>query len=125
MREAGIDFVVAEQNREKVERLREKGLHAVCGDAAEPATLVQAHVARAAVLVIATPDAFDVRKVVETARALNPPIEVIVRTHSEDEARMLRSEGIGTIFMGEDELAKGMSRHLLTRLGKGTRKEDR
>ena len=124
MREAGIDFVVAEQNREKVERMREKGVHAVCGDAAEPATLIQAHVARAAVLVIATPDAFDVRKVVETARTLNPPIEVIVRTHSEDEARMLRGENVGVVFMGEDELAKGMSRHLLERMGKGTRKED-
>ena len=125
MRDKGVDFVVAEQNREKVERMREKGIHAVCGDAAEPATLIQAHVARAAVLVIATPDAFDVRKVVETARTLNPPIEVIVRTHSEDEAQMLRREGIGTIFMGEDELARGMSRHLLERMGKGTRKEDR
>ncbi len=125
MRDKGVDFVVAEQNREKVERMRGKGIHAVCGDAAEPATLIQAHVARAAVLVIATPDAFDVRRVVETARTLNPPIEVIVRTHSEDEATMLRREGIGTIFMGEDELAKGMSRHLLERMGKGTRKEDR
>jgi CPA2 family monovalent cation:H+ antiporter-2 len=121
MRENGVDFVVAEQNREKVERMREKGLHAVCGDAAEPATLIQAHVARAAMLVIATPDAFDVRKVVETARTLNPPIEVIVRTHGEDEARMLRREGLGTVFMGEDELAKGMARHLLGRMGKGPR----
>jgi CPA2 family monovalent cation:H+ antiporter-2 len=121
MREKGVDFVVAEQNREKVERLREKGIHAVCGDAAEPATLIQAHVARAAMLVIATPDAFDVRMVVETARTLNPSIEVVVRTHGEDEARMLRSEGLGTVFMGEDELAKGMARHLLGRMGKGPR----
>ncbi len=118
MRASGIDFVVAEQNREKVERLRERGFHTVCGDAAEPATLVQAHVAHAAVLVIATPDAFDVRKVTETARTLNPAIEVIVRTHSDDEAAMLRREGIGAIFMGEEELAKGMSRHLLDRMGK-------
>ena len=125
MQEAGVDFVVAEQNREKVERMREKGLHAVCGDAAEPATLIQAHVARAAMLVIATPDAFNVRKVVETARTLNPPIEVIVRTHSEDEAQMLRRENVGAVFMGEDELARGMSRHLLERMGKGIRKEDR
>jgi CPA2 family monovalent cation:H+ antiporter-2 len=125
MREKGVDFVVAEQNREKVERMRGKGIHAVCGDAAEPATLIQAHVARAAMLVIATPDAFNVRKVVETARTLNPPIEVIVRTHSEDEAQMLRRENVGTVFMGEDELARGMSRHLLERMGRGTRQEDR
>lgn len=59
-------------------------------------------------LVIATPDAFDVRKVVETARTLNPPIEVVVRTHGEEEAGMLQREGIGAIFVGEEELAKGM-----------------
>jgi CPA2 family monovalent cation:H+ antiporter-2 len=118
LRNAGVDFVVAEQNREKVERLRARGFHAVCGDAADPATLIQAHVARAAMLVIATPDAFDVRNVVETARTLNPPIEVVVRTHSEDEAGMLQREGIGAIFVGEEELAKGMSRHLLARMGK-------
>jgi len=118
LRNAEVDFVVAEQNREKVERLRARGFHAVCGDAADPATLIQAHVARAAMLVIATPDAFDVRNVVETARTLNPPIEVVVRTHSEDEAGMLQREGIGAIFVGEEELAKGMSRHLLERMGK-------
>lgn len=124
MQGAGIDFVVAEQNREKVERLRGKGIHAVCGDAAEPATLVQAHVARAAMLVIATPDAFNVRKVVETARTLNPPIEVMVRTHSEEEAEMLRRDEIGAVFMGEDELARGMAHHLLGRMGRGERRGD-
>ena len=72
-------------------------------------------------LVIATPDTFDVRMVVETARTLNPSIEVMVRTHGEDEARMLRREGMGTVFMGEDELARGMARHLLGRMGKGPR----
>ena len=76
-------------------------------------------------LVIATPDTFNVRKVVQTARTLNPPIEIVVRTHSEDEAQMLRRESIGTVFMGEHELAQGMTRHLLERMGKGTRSEDR
>jgi CPA2 family monovalent cation:H+ antiporter-2 len=38
-----------------------------------------------------------------------------VRTHSEDELRLLHSEGIGVIFNGEEELAKRMSRHVLER----------
>jgi len=118
LEEAGISFVVAEQNREIVERLRGRGVHAVSGDASEPAVLIQAHVARAGMLVIATPDTFNVRKVVETARTLNPGIEVVVRTHSEAEARLLRRENVGTIFLGERELAKGMTRHLLDRLGR-------
>jgi len=116
LREHGIAFVVAEQNREIVEKLRAEGTHAVSGDAAEPAVLIQAHIAHARMLVIATPDTFNVRKVVETARTLNPPIEVVVRTHSEEEAEMLHREGIGTVFMGERELALGMSRHLVARM---------
>ncbi|MFP5340928.1 MAG: cation:proton antiporter, partial [Gammaproteobacteria bacterium] len=52
----GIPYVVAEQNRELVEDLRMKGMAAVSGNASDPAVLIQAHVARAAMLVVATPD---------------------------------------------------------------------
>ncbi len=54
--------------------------------------LIQAHVARAHMLVIATPDAFQTRKMIEIARTLNPRIHVVVRCHSEDEAALLRRE---------------------------------
>ncbi|UXY16269.1 Kef family K(+) transporter [Chitiniphilus purpureus] len=114
----GVPFVVAEQNREIVEMLRAQGIPAVSGNAVEPAVLIQAHVARAAMLVIATPDAFGVRKMVEVARMLNPPIETVVRTHSEEEAVLLVNEAVGRVFMGEQELAKGMARHVLERFGR-------
>ena len=68
-------------------------------------------------LVIATPDTLNVRKVVEIARTLNPSIEVVVRTHNEAEAALLQQENIGTVFMGEHELALGMTRHVLMRRG--------
>ena len=85
----GIPFVVAEQNREMVERLRAKGIAAVSGDASDPAVLIQAHIARASMLVVATPDTFDVRQMIKTARTLNPGIETVVRTHNEEEAGLL------------------------------------
>jgi CPA2 family monovalent cation:H+ antiporter-2 len=111
----GIPYVVAEQNRELVESLRKQGVAAVYGDAAEPAVLVQAHIADAAMLVVATPDPMGVRQMVQAARTLNPAIEVVLRTHSEDESQLLRSDGIGTVFFGEEELAKGMTGHVLQR----------
>lgn len=113
--ERSIPYVVAEQNREVVEDLRKKGKAAVSGDAADPAVLIQAHIADAAMLVVATPDALDVRQMADTARTLNPAIEIVLRTQSEDESLLLRKEGIGTIFLGEDELAKGMASHVLQR----------
>ncbi len=113
--ERGIPYVVAEQNREQVEALRQQGVAAVSGNAADPAVLIQAHIAQAAMLVIATPDPLGVRQMADTARALNPAIEIVLRTHGEDESRLLRQDGIGTVFHGEEELAKGMASHVLRR----------
>ncbi|MDC8016061.1 YbaL family putative K(+) efflux transporter [Tahibacter soli] len=110
-----IPFVVAEQNRELVEDLRASGVAAVVGDATDPAVLIQAHIANAAMLVIATPDTLGVRRMVDVARTLNPAVEVVLRTHSEDESVLLRAEGLGTVFFGEEELARGMAGHVMTR----------
>jgi len=67
-------------------------------------------------LVIAIPDAFQARQMIEAARMLNPAIETVVRTHSEEEAELLRRENAGKVFMGEHELAVGMARHVLERV---------
>ncbi len=111
----GIPYVVAERSREIVESLRKKGIAAVSGDAADPAVLIQAHIAHAAMLVVATPDALQVRQMADTARALNPQIEILLRSHNEEESDLLRKEGIGDVFFGEEELAKGMTGHVLDR----------
>ncbi|HET6787704.1 MAG TPA: NAD-binding protein, partial [Aquabacterium sp.] len=110
-----IPYVVAEQNREIVEDLRKRGVAAVSGHASDPAVLIQAHIADAAMLVVATADTFNVRQMVDTARTLNPAIEVVLRSSSEDESQLLRHEGLGTVFFGEEELARGMSHHVLQR----------
>ncbi|SFN29590.1 monovalent cation:H+ antiporter-2, CPA2 family [Nitrosospira briensis] len=112
----GTPLVVAEQNREIVEGLRKRGIHAVAGDAAEPAVLIQAHIARAAVLVIAVPDTLRARRMIETARILNPPIEIIIRTHTDEEAALLQKESGGAVFLGEHELALSMTRDILTKV---------
>ncbi|HAV37068.1 MAG TPA: Kef family K(+) transporter [Massilia sp.] len=112
----GIHYVVAEQNREIVDALRKRDQPAVVGDASEPAVLIQAHIARAAVLVIATPDTFHVRAMIEIAKALNPEIRCVVRTHNEQEAELLREDTGGKVFLGEHELAGSMTRYVLDTL---------
>ncbi|WPH16233.1 YbaL family putative K(+) efflux transporter [Variovorax paradoxus] len=110
-----IPYVVAEQNRELVEKLREAGVAAVWGDAADPAVLIQAHIARARVLVVAIPDAMNVRQMMETARTLNPAIETVIRSHNEEEAGLLTREMAATVFLGEQELAQAMARDVVRR----------
>ncbi|MDX2061294.1 MAG: YbaL family putative K(+) efflux transporter [Gemmatimonadales bacterium] len=116
----GFTVVVVEQAREMVERLRERHVPAVAGDAAVPAVLIQAHVARARFLVVAIPDLAPLRPILATARALNPAIEVVVRTHGEEEAELLRRERVGEVFLGEHELAVTMARHVRERAAGGT-----
>ena len=110
-----IPYVVAEQNRELVEKLREGGVAAVWGDAADPAVLIQAHIARARVLVVATPDTLNVRQMIETARTLNPAIQTVIRSHNEQEAQLLTQDAAVTVFLGEHELAQAMARDVVQR----------
>ena len=95
--------------------LRKQGKNAVSGDATEPSVLIQAHITDAAMLVIATADPLNVRQMIDTARTLNPDIEIVLRTRSEDETKLLRKDQIGTVFFGEEELAKSMTHHILQR----------
>lgn len=115
LNEKNIPYIVAEQNRELVQDLRKQSINAVSGDAAEPSVLIQAHIKDAAMLVIATPDLLNVRQMIDTARTLNPDIEIVLRSRSEDETNLLRKDCMGTVFFGEEELAKSMSHHILNR----------
>lgn len=112
----GVPFVVADQNRAIIEQLRARNIPAVAGDASTAMVLAQAHVARAAILIIATPDTLKAGKMIETALALNPGIEIMVRTQSEMEANLLKQGQKGRVFLAEHELADNIVRHVLSRM---------
>lgn len=118
LKQKDIPFVVVESNREHVEFLREQNMPAVFGDASDPSVLIQAHIARAGMLVAATANTFHVRQMIEIARTLNPTIETVIRTHVEEEAILWQQENVGKIFLGEQQLAEGMAAHILHRMGK-------
>ncbi|HEY8568433.1 YbaL family putative K(+) efflux transporter [Microbulbifer sp.] len=107
--QAGISVVVAEQNRELVEQLRERGMAAVSGDAAQPEVLIQAHVARARLLIVTIPDTLRTRRMMETARLLKPDIQVLARAIGDEDAHLLTRDGAAGVFVREQELARGMS----------------
>ncbi|WP_105101999.1 YbaL family putative K(+) efflux transporter [Microbulbifer pacificus] len=106
---AGISIVVAEQSRELVEQLRERGLAAVSGDAAEPEVLIQAHVARARLLIVTIPDSLRARRMIETASLLKPDIQVLARASGDEDARMLARDGAAGVFVREQALARAIS----------------
>ena len=116
----GIPFVVAEQNREIVEELRASDMPAVCGDAADPAVLIQAHIHRARMLVITPTDPVKIRQMIETARTVNPRAEALLCAESEEEAALLKRENLGEVYLGEQELARSMIKDLLDRYAGAT-----
>ena len=111
----GVPYVVAERNREMVEDLRARQVAAVSGDATDPAVLIQAHIAQAAMLVVTVGDPLEQQQMVETARTLNPGIEVVLYAHNPDESALLRQQGLGTVFCGEETLAQHMAGHVTRR----------
>ncbi|MDQ7988672.1 MAG: YbaL family putative K(+) efflux transporter [Candidatus Dactylopiibacterium sp.] len=113
----GIPYVVAEQQRERVANLREAGVSAVWGDAAEPLVLVQAHVSNAGLLLITIPDVVSVRSIVSCARELNPGIEIAVLAASPEEGSLLAAEGVDRVFVRDVELATCIGQHVLRRFG--------
>jgi len=64
------------------------------------------------------PDAFRARKMLTIARTLKPNIAVVVRTHGDEEAALLRQDKADEVFIGEHELALGMRRYVLDRMAR-------
>jgi CPA2 family monovalent cation:H+ antiporter-2 len=114
----GFQYVVLDQNRRLVESLRRRGIVALYGDAGNPELLAHAHLAHARILVVALPDPLAARQIVEYARQANPSVEIIARTHSEQEWRYLR-ERVSEVVLGEREAAIEMARATLRRFGVG------
>ena len=113
----GIPYVIIEQSRERAEELRSRGLPVVYGDATRPEVLAGAHLERARLVVVAAPDAYQARAILEVARRLNPAVEVVVRTHSDDERTFLEKSGASRALVGERELAVSLARHALRHFG--------
>jgi CPA2 family monovalent cation:H+ antiporter-2 len=112
----GIKVVIAEENREIVENLREKGIAAVSGHATEAGVLIQAHIQHARLLVLSPMDILDIHKIVDIAKTLNPQIQVLVCAESKEEAEVIRREAIGEVYFAKEEMAKNMTNHILNQI---------
>ncbi|MBM3349577.1 MAG: sodium:proton antiporter [Betaproteobacteria bacterium] len=118
LKSQNINCVIAEKDRGMVEELRKQNIPAVTGDAANPFVLIQAHIARAAILVIATKDSIDISKMVETARTLNPEVKIFIRARNPEEVELYEKEGWGKSFTPEDELAARITGEVVAEMAK-------
>jgi len=116
LEENQLDFVVIERDRRLFEQLQSDSVPSVFGDATDQGVLEAAHIDTARLLVIALPDSYQARRILELARQVNPNIEAVVRTHSNSEFDYLTRNGAAYVVMGEREVARAMVEYVLRRL---------
>jgi CPA2 family monovalent cation:H+ antiporter-2 len=114
---AGVPYLVLEQDRQTVTSLRERGIPAFFGDASRPGMLAQVNMAEARLLVVTAPEPFTARAIIMEARKANPAVDIVVRTHTDEERQYLEGMQVGQAVMGERELARAMADYALESCG--------
>ncbi len=104
----GVGLFVIENDPDDVEELRNAGVEALRGNAADPEVIAAANLNAARCLLVAIPDAFEGGQVVQQAREINPELLIVARAHSDAEIEHLKSHGADVVVMGEHEIAKAM-----------------
>lgn len=107
-----IDLVVIDNNRERVETLRQNGFHAIVGDASQEETLREAAIAKSVALVVAVPDPFEARRIVDMARKIKPGLKILVRAHNEEEREFFISQNIDMAITGPRAVGQQMAAYL-------------
>lgn len=102
--------VVIDRDREVIEALRAARQAAVLGDAGEAMTLVQAHIAQAAWLVVALADVRGVPALLALARQLNPGLRCAVLAHTDEEMLWLKDAGVSHVLRSQQALAEALAR---------------
>ena len=108
LRERGTPLYIIEDDADDVADLKEHGIEALAGNAADPEAVQSANLREARCLLVAIPDAFEGGQVVQQARVINPVLPIIARAHSEEEIDHLVKLGANLVVMGEHEIAKAM-----------------
>lgn len=112
-----LPYIVIERDHLMLATAQAQGVPTLEADAAAPGVLASAGIQSARLIVVATPDSYQARRIVELAKQLNPVIDVVVRTHSSAEIPELEKLGANRVVMGERELARGMLEFSLRSLG--------
>jgi CPA2 family monovalent cation:H+ antiporter-2 len=103
-----VPLFLIESDDANVAKLTTAGFEAIAGNAADPDVIDAANIGGARCLMVAIPDAFEGGQVVAQARAINPGLPIIARSHSDEETVHLKAHGATRVIMGEEEIGLAM-----------------
>lgn len=116
LKEQGVTYIIIESDRALVDKLRREGHNVIFGDAARDAVMNAAEPNHAKLIIVTVRDIYYARQVVRQAYKQNPEIDVVVRTHSDKDAKAMNKLGVGFAVMGEREIGFGMAAYALYKL---------
>jgi CPA2 family monovalent cation:H+ antiporter-2 len=113
----GYTVLVVENSEAAVQGLRHRQIPFVFGDADNEMVLEKTHLETAKALAIALPDPTSTRLLLQRALARVPNLDVIARSHSNQEIDLLTQLGAREVVQPEFEAALELGSHLLRTLG--------
>ncbi|MCE9840675.1 Kef family K(+) transporter [Proteus terrae] len=117
-----IPLVIIENSRNKFAELKEKSLNTVLGNASTKESLALARIDCAKSLLLTIPNGYEAADIAETARIMNPDLNIIVRAHFDDiivranydeEASFILEKGANHVIIDEDQTATAMADMLI------------
>lgn len=117
-----IPLVIIENSRNKFSELKEKSLNTVLGNASTKESLALARIDCAKSLLLTIPNGYEAADIAETARSMNPDLNIIVRAHFDDiivranydeEASFILEKGANHVIIDEDQTASAMADMLI------------
>jgi CPA2 family monovalent cation:H+ antiporter-2 len=108
LRARRMPALVIEESESAAAEAKAAGMEAIQGSAADREVLEAANLGAARCLLVAIPDAFEGGQVVAQARAANPGLRIVARSHSDEETKHLEKHGASRVIMGEHEIALAM-----------------
>jgi voltage-gated potassium channel len=108
-REAGVEFVVLDFNRDAIEHAREEGVLFIEGNGTDDDDLVEAGLQRAKGLVASSDSDVDNLYITLSARAARPSLLIVARASDEDVAEKLRRAGADRVVQPYSTAGKEMA----------------
>ncbi|WP_071518357.1 cation:proton antiporter [Geitlerinema sp. PCC 9228] len=117
LRNRGVPVLVVENSEAAIQQLRSQNIPYVFGDADSQLVLEKVHLETAQALAIALPDPASTRLLLKRALEMVPNLDVVVRSHQNNEIDLLSQMGAQEVVQPEFEAALEMGSHLLATLG--------
>ncbi|MEO0408271.1 MAG: NAD-binding protein, partial [Cyanobacteria bacterium P01_A01_bin.135] len=117
LRGQGYELLVIDNSEAAIQRLRLQKLSYIFGDADAEPVMERAHIETAKALVIALPDPGSTRRLLQRSLEVAPHLDVIARSHTDQEIDLLAQMGAREVVQPEFEAALELGAYVLLAMG--------